>query len=75
VAGILNLFSFQEHWVNYRASCEKLRREARLFQLRGDAYANAPNPKQVFAERAESIIAGESALWLDVAKKPGSAVR
>jgi Protein of unknown function (DUF4231) len=74
LAGILNLFSFQEQWLNYRASCEKLRREVRLFQLRGDAYAEASNPEQVFAERAESIIAGENALWLDLARKPGSAV-
>lgn len=58
-----------------QASCEKLRREERLFQSRGDAYANAPDPEQVFAERAESIIAGENALWLDLEKKPGSAVR
>jgi len=30
LAGILNLFSFQEHWLNYRVTCEKLRREARF---------------------------------------------
>jgi hypothetical protein len=25
-----DLFSFQEHWLNYRVTCEKLRREARF---------------------------------------------
>ena len=74
LAGILNLFSFQEHWLNYRATCERLRREARLFQARGDVYATARDPARVFAERAESIIANENASWLDLAKKPGSAV-
>jgi hypothetical protein len=74
LAGILNLFSFQEHWLNYRVTCEKLRREARLLQARGDVYASAPDLQRVFAERAESIIANENASWLDFAKKPGSAV-
>jgi hypothetical protein len=71
---ILNLFSFQEHWLNYRVTCEKLRREARLLQARGDVYTSAPDPQRIFAERAESIIANENASWLDFAKKPGSAI-
>lgn len=74
LAGVLNLFSFQEHWLNYRVTCEKLRREARLLQARGDVYTSAPDPQRIFAERAESIIANENASWLDFAKKPGSAV-
>ena len=74
LAGILNLFSFQEHWLNYKVTCEKLRREARLLQARGDVYTSAPDPQRIFAERAESIIANENASWLDFAKKPGSAV-
>jgi|HubBroStandDraft_4_1064222.scaffolds.fasta_scaffold348696_1 hypothetical protein len=74
LAGILNLFSFQEHWLNYRVTCEKLRREARLLQARGDVYTSAPDPQRIFAERAESIIANENASWLDFAKKPGSAI-
>jgi len=74
LAGVLNLFSFQEHWLNYRATCEKLRREARLLQVGGDVYASAPDPEKIFAERAESIIANENASWLDLAKKSRSAV-
>jgi hypothetical protein len=55
-------------------TCEKLRREARLLQARGDVYTSAPDPQRIFAERAESIIANENASWLDFAKKPGSAI-
>ena len=71
LAGILNLFSFQEHWLNYRVTCEKLWREARLLQARGDVYTSAPDPQRLFAERAESIIANENASWLDFAKNRG----
>ena len=71
LAGILNLFSFQEHWLNYRVTCEKLRREARLLQARGDVYTSAPDPQRIFAERDESIIANENASWQDFAKNRG----
>jgi hypothetical protein len=55
LAGILNLFSFQEHWLNYRVTCEKLRREARLLRARGDIYASTQDEYWTPVFRNESI--------------------
>jgi hypothetical protein len=66
LTGILNIFSFQHYWLNYRATCQKLQREARLFQVGGDVYASNPHPEKVLAERAEAIISQESKAWLEI---------
>lgn len=42
--------------MNYRSTCEKLKREKHLWIARAGPYAGAEHPDQLLAERIESVI-------------------
>jgi hypothetical protein len=67
--GLLKFCKFEEHWHNYRTTCETLRKEEIFFKFSSDVYANATNPQQLFVERVESLISRENTLWLCTVKE------
>ena len=67
--GLLKFCKFEEHWHNYRTTCETLRKEEIYFKFASDVYANAINPQQLFIERVESLISRENTLWLCTVKE------
>lgn len=60
----IKTFNFQENWLNYRTTCETLRKEKFLYDAGVGAYARATDKEALFVERVESLISRENTLWL-----------
>ena len=58
------LQQFQENWINYRATCERLRAERFLFLSRAGPYAAVAGPEALLAVRVESLVSQENAAWV-----------
>lgn len=63
---LLTTFKYQETWVQYRDTCERLRRERMLYESGAGEYSEAGSPERLLARRAEEIMAGEGAVWLSL---------
>lgn len=63
---MLGLFQFQSNWMNYRSTCEELKREKHLWLARAGPYAGAENPDRTLAERVETAISLEHGRWISV---------
>lgn len=60
----LKAFRFQENWINYRTTCETLRKEIYLYQAGVGEYGTEDDKERLFIERVESLISRENTLWL-----------
>ena len=64
----LKTFKYQENWINYRTTCEALRREKYLFDGAIGEYKSAVNKEALFIERAEGMMSRENTLWISAQK-------
>ncbi len=62
IASTLNLYKFQENWIEYRSTTEALRHEKYLYLTKSGPY-NIECPFNVFVERIESLISKENTNW------------
>jgi hypothetical protein len=69
--GLLALYQFHERWVEYRSTCEALKKEKYLYLTRSDPY-DADSPFQLFVRRVEGLISRETATWAK-ANRPAKA--
>ena len=66
IAGIMNIYKFQENWVNYRATAETLKQEKFMFITKSGKYQDVNTTNQVyndFVANVEKILAGENSKW------------
>jgi hypothetical protein len=63
--GLQQLQQYQQNWITYRATCERLKHERHLFAAHAGAYAAAPHPDRLLAERVEGLVSQEHAAWED----------
>lgn len=61
-------FRYQENWINYRATCEMLRREYYLYQGEVDDYETATNKERLFIDRVETMLSRETNAWVVLQK-------
>lgn len=66
IAGILGLGRHQEQWVEYRATCESLKREKFLFQAGVEPYDGAAT-FPLLVQRVETLLSKENAGWTQYA--------
>jgi hypothetical protein len=64
LASALKTFKFQENWINYRTTCETLKKEIQLYRAKVGDYANVEDKEALFVERVEALISRENTLWL-----------
>lgn len=57
-------FKFEEHWMNYRTTCETLRKEIHLYKAHLGEYSDAKDREALFVQRVEGLISRENTLWL-----------
>ena len=69
MVGVLQYCKFDEHWHNYRMTCETLKKEKVLFDYRISPYDKAEEPKGLFIERVESLISKEHTRWIQLVTK------
>ncbi|MDH3231447.1 MAG: DUF4231 domain-containing protein [Alphaproteobacteria bacterium] len=74
----LKTFKYQENWINYRTTCETLRKEKYYYDAGLGEYAGAEDREAVFVDRVESLISRENTMWVSThraetkAEKPGT---
>jgi hypothetical protein len=65
----IKTFKFQENWINYRTTCETLKKEIHFYSAGIDDYAGVKDKEAKFVESVESLISRENTLWLIISKK------
>jgi len=65
----LKTFQYHELWINYRTTCETLRKEIHYYQSRTSPYTNTADPEGLFVDRVEALISRENTLWLSTTKQ------
>jgi hypothetical protein len=61
--GIQQMQQYQQNWITYRATSERLKHEKFLFAAHAGPYATAPRPEALLAERVEGLVSQEHAAW------------
>lgn len=69
LATSLKTFKFQENWINYRTTCETLKKEIYFYRAGIYDYAVSENKEATFVERVENLISRENTLWLALHKE------
>ena len=64
----LKTFKYQENWINYRTTCETLRKEKHFYDAGLGAYAAAADTEALFVDRVESLISRENTMWVSTHK-------
>ncbi len=63
IAGLSGMHRRQELWINYRTTCESLRREKLFFQTQSAPYEDEEGAFKLFVERVESLLSKERTNW------------
>jgi Protein of unknown function (DUF4231) len=64
LATSLKTFKFEENWINYRTTCETLKKEIHFFNAGLDEYKDSQDREGLFVRRVEALISRENTLWL-----------
>lgn len=64
----LKTFRYQEHWLNYRTTCETLKKEKVFYDAQAGPYRDAEDRDITFVERVEALISQENTTWLSTAQ-------
>lgn len=72
ITASIKTFKLQENWINYRTTCETLKKEIFLYRVGSNDYSSSGSPEKIFVERVESLISRENTLWLTSYKKENS---
>lgn len=62
--GIIKFTKLEENWINYRTTCETLKKEPYLMKAELSDYANCDDKFKLFVDRVESLISREHTVWL-----------
>ncbi len=60
--GVVSLYQFREHWIEYRTTAESLKHEKYLYQTGTDPYVG-DDAFSVLVERAEALVSQENTAW------------
>ena len=64
ITATLSLYRHQEHWVEYRTTCESLKKEKFLFLTGSGPYVGASaTTLQIFVDRVETLISKQNSNW------------
>lgn len=60
--GIVSLYQFREHWIDYRTTAESLKHEKYMYQTSTGPYAGDAS-FEVLVERIEALVSQENTAW------------
>ena len=73
ITATLDLYRFQAHWIEYRTTCEALRKEKHLFLTASEPYTSDPAATfRLLVQRAEMLISKENSTWAHYVRQPSS---
>jgi hypothetical protein len=61
--GVQQLMQYQQNWITYRGTCERLKHEKFLYLSHAGPYAAVADRDVLLAERVESLVSQEHAAW------------
>ncbi|WP_150084424.1 DUF4231 domain-containing protein [Prosthecochloris aestuarii] len=61
-AGIVALYQFREHWIQYRTTAESLKQEKYRFHTKTEPYSGE-NAFSILVDRVESLVFEENTTW------------
>ena len=67
--GVLQLNQYQQLWITCRATGEAMKHEKFMYIAKAGAYATAPDPHALLAERIEAIGSQENTRWASLAQQ------
>ncbi|MBU1854383.1 MAG: DUF4231 domain-containing protein [Nanoarchaeota archaeon] len=68
-ASILKYCKYEDHWHNYRTTCETLKKEKIMYESEICPYETSTDKMKVFIERAEALISKENTVWTEIISK------
>ena len=64
ITATLDLCRFQEHWIEYRTTCEALKKDKHLYLAESEPYIGDPAANfRLLVQRAETLISKENSNW------------
>jgi hypothetical protein len=68
ISGSASIFQWQYHWINYRATAERLKHEKYLFEAQAGPYVLESDEERLrsLAERVEGVVSREHSAWVTV---------
>lgn len=63
IEGLTALYKWHENWIEYRSTCELLRHEKYLFEMKAPPYGDSSSVENLFVSNIESLISAESNKW------------
>ncbi len=60
----LKTFKYQENWINYRTTCETLKKEIYFYNAGVGDYGDTEDREALFVEKVEALISRENTMWL-----------
>jgi len=63
ITGILSVYRFQESWVEYRATSEKLKHQLIIFETRVEPYHDDTTRFSILVKTVEGILSQENVQW------------
>ena len=72
IASLLGLLQLQEHWIEYRATAESLRKEKFLFLTQTEPY-DKDDAFHRFVQRVEALLSKENTEWAQPMMNPPKA--
>jgi len=69
IASALGLLNLQEHWIEYRATAESLRKEKFLFLTQTEPYDKG-DALHLLVQRVEALLSKENIEWVQSTMKP-----
>ncbi|MBN1558760.1 DUF4231 domain-containing protein [candidate division KSB1 bacterium] len=69
IASILTLGKHQENWIEYRTTCESLKKEKFLFLMQVEPY-DKEDSFRFLVQRVETLISKENTNWAQFISKP-----
>jgi hypothetical protein len=69
IASLLGLLQLQEHWIEYRATAESLRKEKFLFLTQTEPY-DKDDAFHLLVQRVEALLSKENTEWMQSMVKP-----
>ncbi len=69
IAGFLALGQHQEHWIEYRTTCESLKKEKFMFLAQVEPY-DGEDAFKVLVQRVETLVSKENTNWAQYMMKP-----
>lgn len=72
IAAVLGLYQFEQNWIEYRTTCESLKKEKYLYLTRTEPFDDDEADNfQLLVQRVETLVSKENTNWAQYMMRPG----